>query len=129
MAIETNLERNLIIVNSIDLYARVIINSNYSRYFFANYLIFIIYEKIQSYLIKNIEDSQVQSLNYNIITLNYLINNKCVKVFLVNILYILDIRINLLSIKKLLDIDIAVAFQKINYFLIKNNLKLINTRN
>ena len=51
------------------------------------------------------------------------------KVFLVNVLYILDIRINLLSVKKLLDIDIVVVFQKINYSLIKNNLKLIDTRN
>ena len=51
------------------------------------------------------------------------------KVSLVNILYIFDIRINLLSVDKLLNIDIVVVFQKIDYSLIKNNLKLISIRN
>ena len=51
------------------------------------------------------------------------------KVSLTNILYIPDIRVNLLSINKLLDINIVITFQKINYFLIKSDLKLTNIRN
>ena len=115
--------------NSINLYARIVINSNCSRYSFADRSIFIIYEKIQSRLIKGIKDSQVQPLGRDTITLNYLVNDKCVKVSLTNVLHIPDIKVNLLSIDKLLDADIAVAFQKADYFLTKNNLKLMNTRN
>ena len=41
----------------------------------------------------------------------------------------LDMDVNLLSIDKLLNFDIAVSFYKIEYTLIKNDLKLIDTRN
>ena len=41
----------------------------------------------------------------------------------------LDMNVNLLSIDKLLNFDIAVFFYKIEYTLIKNDLKLIDTRN
>ena len=51
------------------------------------------------------------------------------KVFLINILHIPDMGINLLSVDKLLDADIAVAFQKIDYSLIKSDLKLTGIRN
>ena len=50
-------------------------------------------------------------------------------VILYNVLYVFDISVNLLSIDKLLDIDIAVAFYKVEYILIKNDLMLIGTRN
>ena len=41
----------------------------------------------------------------------------------------LDMSVNLLSVDKLLNFDIAVFFYKIKYILIKNDLKLIDTRN
>ena len=44
-------------------------------------------------------------------------------------LYIFNININFLFINKLLDINIIINFYKINYTLIKDNLKLINTYN
>ena len=46
-----------------------------------------------------------------------------------NVLYMFDMSVNLLSIDKLLDFDIAVSFYKIEYTLIKDDLKLIDTRN
>ena len=46
-----------------------------------------------------------------------------------NVLYMFDISVNLLSIDKLLNFDIAVFFYKIEYILIKNDLKLIDIRN
>ena len=55
--VDFNLEYNLITINFINLYSYIIINSSYSRYFFANYLIFIIYKKIYSYSIRDIEDN------------------------------------------------------------------------
>ena len=58
-----------------------------------------------------------------------MIKGKRVLVILYNILYVFDIGINLLSINKLLDIDIVIAFYKAKYILIKNNLILIDTRN
>ena len=44
----------LIIINFINLYFRVVIDFDYFRYFFVNYSIFIIYKKIHSRFIKNI---------------------------------------------------------------------------
>ena len=66
---------------------------------------------------------------YNIINLDYVIRRECITVILRNILYMLDMNVNLLSIDKLLNFDIAVSFYKIKCTLIKNNLKLIDTRN
>ena len=90
---------------------------------------FIIYEKIYSRSIKNIERSEVQLQDYNIISLDCVIRKECVTVTLRNILYMLDMSVNLLSIDKLLNFDIAVSFHKIECILIKNDLKLIDTRN
>ena len=90
---------------------------------------FTTYKKVQSRPIKGIEDSQVQPLGRGIITLNCLVNSKCVEVSLVNVLHMPDIGVNLLSVDKLLDTDIAVAFQKAGCFLIKGDLKLTSTRN
>ena len=55
--INSNLNRNLIAANFINLYARIVINSDYSRHSFADRSIFTIYEKIQSRLIKGIGGS------------------------------------------------------------------------
>ena len=58
-----------------------------------------------------------------------MIREECVTVTLRNVLYILDIDVNLLSVDKLLNFDIAIFFHKIECILIKNDLKLIDTRN
>ena len=55
------LEHSLITANFVNLLIRVVVDSDYSRYSFANRSIFIIYEKIYSRSIKNIERSEVQS--------------------------------------------------------------------
>ena len=57
--INFKLNRNLITVNSLNLYVRIIINSDYSHYSFIDYSIFIIYKNTHSRLIKNIERSQI----------------------------------------------------------------------
>ena len=41
----------------------------------------------------------------------------------------LDINVNHLSIKKLLNVDIEITFYKKSYVLIQNNITLIDTRN
>ena len=123
------LEHSLITANFVNLLIRVIVDSDCSRHSFANRSIFIIYEKIYSRSIKNIERSEVQSQDYNIISLDCVIKRECVTVTLRNILYMLDMSVNLLSIDKLLNFDIAIFFHKIEYTLIKNDLKLIDTRN
>ena len=46
-----------------------------------------------------------------------------------NILYVFDINVNLLLIKKLLNINIEIVFYKKDYILIQNNITLIDTRN
>ena len=46
-----------------------------------------------------------------------------------NVLHILNMSVNLLSIEKLLNVDIEVAFYKKNCALIQNNITLIDTRN
>ena len=123
------LEHSFMTANFVNLLIRIVVDSNCSRYSFANRSIFIIYKKIYSRSIKNIERSEVQSQNYNIISLNCVIKEECITVTLRNVLYILDINVNLLSIDKLLNFDIAISFYKIEYTLIKNDLKLIDTRN
>ena len=44
-------------------------------------------------------------------------------------LHIFDIKVNFLFVDKLFNIDIDIAFQKMNCIFIKNNLKFINIRN
>ena len=46
-----------------------------------------------------------------------------------NILHVLDISVNFLSIKKFLNIDIKIIFYKKNCVLIQGNITLIDTRN
>ena len=123
------LEYSLITANFVNLLTRVVVDSDCSRYSFANRSIFIIYKKIYSRSIKSIEESEVQSQDYNIISLDCVIREECVTVTLRNILYMLDMNVNLLSIDKLLNFDIAVFFHKTECTLIKNDLKLIGTRN
>ena len=123
------LEHSFMITNFVNLLTRVVVDSDCSRYSFANRSMFIIYEKIYSRSIKSIERSEVQLQDYNIISLDCVIRKECVTVTLRNILYMFDMNVNLLSIDKLLNFDIAVFFHKIEYILIKNDLKLIDTRN
>ena len=123
------LEHSLITANFVNLLIRVVVDLDCSRHSFANRSIFIIYKKIYSRSIKSIEGSEVQSQDYNIINLDCVIREECVTVILRNILYMLDMSVNLLSIDKLLNFDIAIFFHKIEYTLIKNDLKLIDTRN
>ena len=108
---------------------RIIINFNYIRYFFINRLIFIIYIKIQFRFIKDIKDVKIQSLVYDIINFNYNVNDKRVILTIFNILHVFDMSVNLLSIKKFLNIDIKIVFHKKSYVLIQNNITLIDTRN
>ena len=94
------------------------INFNYIRYFFIDHSIFIIYIKIQFRFIKDIENVKVQFLIYDIINLDYNVNNKRVILTILNVLYVLDINVNFLSIKKLLNVNIKIVFYKKNYVLI-----------
>ena len=94
------------------------INFNYIRYFFIDHSIFIIYIKIQFRFIKDIENVKVQFLIYDIINLDYNVNNKRVILTIPNVLYVLDINVNFLSIKKLLNVNIKIVFYKKNYVLI-----------
>ena len=57
IVINFSLKYNLITTNSADLYSYIIVNFNYSHYFFVNYSIFIIYKKIYSYSIRGIKSS------------------------------------------------------------------------
>ena len=105
------------------------INSDYIHHFFIDYSIFIIYIKIQFRFIKDIKNVKIQFFICDIINLNYNINNKRVILMIFNILHIFNINVNLLLIKKLLNVDIKVAFYKKDYVLIQNNITLIDTRN
>ena len=112
-----------------DFDIRIVINFNYTRHFFIDYSIFIIYIKVQFRFIKNIEDVKIQFFVYDIINFNYNVNNKRVILTIFNILYVFDINVNLLSIKKLLNINIKIVFYKKDYVLIQNNITLIDMRN
>ena len=57
--INFKLNHNLITINSLNFYIYVIMNFDYSRYFFINRSIFIIYKNIYSRFIKNIEKNQI----------------------------------------------------------------------
>ena len=107
------LEHSLITANFVNLLTRIVVDSDCSRYSFANRSIFIIYKKIYSWSIKNIEGSEVQFQDYDIISLDCVIREEYVTVTLRNVLYMFDMSVNLLSIDKLLNFDIAVFFHKI----------------
>ena len=124
-----NLNKNLSFVKFMNLDIRIMINFNCTHYSFINYSIFIIYIKIQSRFIKNIKNIKIQFFICEIIDLNYNINNKRIILTIFNILHVFNINVNLLSIKKLLNINIEIVFYKKNYALIQNNITLINTRN
>ena len=57
-----DLNKNLLFVKFINLDIRIIITFDYTRHFFIDYLIFIIYNKIQSRFIKNIKNVKIQFL-------------------------------------------------------------------
>ena len=112
MITNLNLNKRLLFVNFINFDIRIIINFDYIRYFFINRSIFIIYIKIQSQFIKDIKNVKIQLFIYDIINLNCNVNNKRVILTIFNVLYVFDINVNLLSIKKLLNVDIKVVFHK-----------------
>ena len=123
------MNKRLLFVNFMNLDIRIMINFDYIHHFFIDYSIFIIYIKIQSRFIKDIKNVKVQFFIYDIINFDYNINNKRVILTIFNVLHMFDININLLSIKKLLNVDIEIVFYKKNYVLIQNNITLIDTRN
>ena len=108
----SNLNKRLLFINFMNLDIRIMINFNYIRHFFINYSIFIIYIKIQFRFIKNIKNIKIQFFIYNIINLNCNVNSKRVILTIFNILYVFNISVNFLSIKKLLNINIKIVFQK-----------------
>ena len=108
---------------------RIIINFDCTRHFFVNHSIFIIYIKIQFRFIKNIKGVKIQFFVYNIINLDCNVNNKRVTLTIFNVLHIFDINVNLLSVKKFLNINIEIVFYKKDCVLIQNNIILIDTRN
>ena len=57
IVINSSLKYNLITTNFANLYSYIIINSSYSRHSFINYSIFIIYKKIYSRSIRDIENN------------------------------------------------------------------------
>ena len=123
------LEHSLMATNSVNLLTRVVVDSDCSRHSFANRSMFITYEKIYSRSIKGIEESEVQPQDCDIISLDCVIRGEYVTVTLRNVLHVPDMGVNLLSIDKLLNSDIAVSFYKTECTLTKNDLKLIDTRN
>ena len=106
----SNLNKRLLFINFMNLDIRIMINFNYIRHFFINYSIFIIYIKIQFRFIKNIKNIKIQFFIYNIIKLNCNVNSKRVILTIFNILYVFNISVNFLSIKKLLNINIKIVF-------------------
>ena len=124
-----NLNKNLTFIKFMDFDIRIILNFDYIRYSFIDYSIFIIYDKIQFRFIKNIKNIKIQFLIYDIINFDYNINDKRIILMIFNTLYMLDMNINLFSIKKLLNINIEIIFHKKSCVLIQNNITLIDIRN
>ena len=112
LIMNSNLNKNLSFVKSMNLNIRIMINFDYIRHFFIDHLIFIIYIKIQSRPIKSIKNVKIQFLIYDIINFDYNVNNKRVILIILNVLYVFDMSVNLLSIKKLLNVDIEIVFHK-----------------
>ena len=109
------MNKNLLFVKFINFDIRIMISFNYTHYFFINYSIFIIYIKLQFRFIKNIKNVKIQSFIYDIINFDYNINNKRVILTIFNILYVFDMNVNFLSIKKFLNVNIKIAFYKKDY--------------
>ena len=112
-----------------NLEIRIMISFNCINYFFIDHSIFIIYIKIQFRFIKNIENVKIQFFIYDIINLDCNVNNKRVILTIFNVLYVFNINVNFLSIKKFLNINIKIVFYKKNCLLTQNNITLIDTRN
>ena len=108
---------------------RIVLNFDYTHYFFINHLIFITYDKIQFQFIKNIKNVIIQFFIYDIINLDCKFNNKRVILMILNVLYMFNINVNFFSIEKLLNINIKIIFYKKNCVLIQNNITLIDIRN
>ena len=112
------MNKSLLFVKFINFDIRIVINFNYIHYFFIDRSIFIIYIKIQSRFIKDIKNVKISFFIYDIIIFNCNVNDKRVILMIFNVLYVLDMSVNLLLIKKLLNIDIKVVFYEKNYVLI-----------
>ena len=112
------MNKSLLFVKFMNLDIRIVINFNCIRYSFIDHLIFIIYIKIQFRFIKNIKNVKIQSFIYDIINFNCNVNDKRVILTIFNILHMFDMSVNLLSIKKLLNVDIEIVFHKKDYALI-----------
>ena len=129
IAVDSSLEHNLMAADSADLCSRVVVDSGCSRHSFADRSVFVTYEKIYSRPIRGIGGSQVQPLGRGTISLDCSVQGKRVGVTLLNVLHVPDMGVNLLSVGKLLDADIAVGFHKTGCALTKDDLKLTGTRN
>ena len=112
------MNKSLLFVKFMNLDIRIVINFNCIRHSFIDHLIFIIYIKIQFQFIKNIKNVKIQSFIYDIINFNCNVNDKRVILTIFNILHMFDMSVNLLSIKKLLNVDIEIVFHKKDYALI-----------
>ena len=123
------LEHSLMAADFVDLLTRVVVDSGCSRHSFADRSMFTTYEKVYSRPIKGIGGSEVQSQGCGIISLDCVVRGECVTVTLRNVLHVPDMGVNLLSVGKLLNFDIAVSFHKTGCILTKDDLKLIGTRN
>ena len=116
--------------DAIELSSRVVVDSGCSRHSFADRSMFTTYETIHSRPIKGIGGSQVQPMGRGTVALCCEVAGKRVTVNLPNVLHVPDMGVNLLSVGKLLDADIAVAFHKAGCTLaINDNLVLTGTRN
>ena len=113
-----NLNKKLLFIKFMNLDIRIMINFNYIHQFFIDYSIFIIYIKIQFRFIKNIKSVKIQFFICDIINLDYNVNNKRVILMIFNVLYMLDINVNFLLIKKILNVNIEIIFYKKDYILI-----------
>ena len=88
------------------------LNFDYIRHFFIDYLIFIIYDKIQYRFIKSIKNVKIQFFIYDIINFNCNINDNRLILTIFNVLYMFDTNINFFSIEKFLNVDIEIVFSK-----------------
>ena len=126
---DPDLDKSLSSAKSMDLDTRIVIDSGCTRHSFADRSIFTTYIKVQSRSIKGIEDVKVQPLVCGIINLDCNVNDKRVTLTIPNVLHVPDMGVNLLSVGKLLNVDIEVAFYKKDCALIQGNITLIGTRN
>ena len=125
----SDLNKNLTFVKFMNFYIRMMLNFDCIHHFFIDHSIFIIYDKIQFRFIKNIKNVKIQFFICDIINLDCNVNDKRVILTIFNVLHVFNMNVNLLSIKKFLNINIKIVFHKKNCVLIQNNITLINIRN